>query len=63
MRGRERVRPEGVDVMGRVERSSFRRDWAPSRAVDLRTSSGSERLEVGDRGLGSMARRWPRSKV
>lgn len=40
--GRERVRPVGVEVMGRVDKSSLRRDWAPSRAVHLRDSLKSD---------------------
>ena len=61
--GRERVRPSRLEVMGRVERSSFSRDWAPSRAVDLRRSFRLVMSEVDERGFGSVARRWPRSKV
>lgn len=64
------MRPEGVEVIGRVERSSFRRVWAPSRAVDLRRSLGLEgfavvgrRCILGGKGLGSMVRRCPRSKM
>ena len=59
-----------MDVIGLVERSWLRRDWAPSRAVDLSKSFGYEGVEavgrrcvVGGRGLGSIARRCPRSKV
>lgn len=44
--GRVRVRPAGVEVMGQVDRSSLSRDWAPSRAVDLRDSlKSNEALE------------------
>lgn len=54
-----------MEVIGREERSWFSRDWAPSRAVDLRRSSGLveelgvvERSRVvGAKGFGSMARR------
>ncbi len=61
--GRERVKPSGVEVMGRVDRSSFSRHWAPSRAVDRRSSFRLVVLEFIGRGFGSMARRWPRSKM
>ena len=59
--GRERRTPEGVEVMGQVERSWFSRACAPSRAVTARSSS----REGGDErsGFGSLARRSPRSKV
>lgn len=60
MEGRESRTPEGVEVMGQVLRSWFRSAWAPSRAVDERSSS---RLPWRRRGFGSFARRRPRSKV
>lgn len=60
MAGRERRTPEGVEDMGHVLRSWFRSAWAPSRAVDDRSSS---RLPWRRRGLGSFARSRPRSKV
>lgn len=48
--------------MGQVVRSWLRRLWTPSRAVALsEVFKGSER--GSSRGLGSLARRWPRSKV
>lgn len=51
--------------MGRVESRRFKSDWAPSRAVDLRSSFESQLLAVvlerrcddGGSGFGSMARR------
>jgi hypothetical protein len=46
-------------VMGQVVRSWFMRDWAQSRAVAVRMSFAGE----GGRGLGSVQRRLPRSKV
>jgi hypothetical protein len=52
-------------VMGQVVRSWLRRDWAPSRAVVFRIAFWVEGVVdvVCGRGLGSLARRWPRSKV
>ena len=64
--GRDSVRPDGEEVMGRVERSSFSRDCAPSRAAVFNMSSELEELgvlEAAESGLGSVASRWPRSKV
>lgn len=71
--GRVRRRVVGVfadeeveeGFMGQVDRSWFRRDWAPSRAVVFRIVFCSEVwvLDAWGRGLGSLARRWPRSKV
>ena len=47
----------GVDVMGQVRRSWFRRDCAHSRAVVARRAEEG----VGGRGLASLRRRLPRS--
>jgi len=47
------------DFMGQVVRSWFMRDWAQSRAVVVRRSL----VGVGGRGLVSLQRRLPRSKV
>lgn len=51
--------PEGVEVMGQVVRSWFMRDWAQSRAVEVRCVW----VGVEGRGLLSLRRRLPRSKV
>lgn len=70
--GRVRRREVGVlaeevedGAIGQVVRSWFRRDWAPSRAVVFKMVFWVEGdvLEVWGRGFGSLARRWPRSKV
>lgn len=50
------------EVMGQVVRSWLRRHWVPSRAMAFRlvlrgSASGSSS------GFGSLAVRWPRSKV
>ncbi len=57
--GRVRSTPADVDVMAQVVRSWFRSAWAPSRAVEERSVS----VGLEERGLGSVQRRLPRSKV
>lgn len=60
--GRERRTPLGVEVMGQVDSNWFRSACAPSRAVAARSFSRLS-LVVRTRGLGSDARRRPRSNV
>ena len=59
--GRVRRTPcEGEAVIGQVVRSWLRRVCTPSRAVALRAVLSGW---CGVRGFGSLAVRWPRSKV
>lgn len=60
--GRLNSTPAGVLEIGHVLSNWFRSAWAPSRAVDARSLSRVEGLE-SKRGLGSEARRRPRSNV
>lgn len=61
--GRERRTPCGVDEMLQVERSWLIRTWAPSRAIEVRAGSRADGAEGREAGLGSLARRRPRSNV
>lgn len=57
--GRMRCTPSEEDLTSQVERSWLMRACAASRAVAARASSSA----AGGTGLGSLARRLPRSKV
>jgi len=58
------VGPSGVVVMGQVRRSVLRMICAPSRAMACRVVfvlvGLARSLDVGGRGLGSVARSWVR---
>ena len=57
--GRCKSTPSEVDFISQVERSWFTSAWAASRAVAWRVASSG----FDGSGLGSFARRLPRSKV
>src|SRR2546423_15626158 len=66
--GRVKNTPSGVEWIGQVVRSWLIRTWAPSRAMAWRARFVVvlrlvRRVDVGERGLGSWARRCARSKV